>query len=431
MVFDSQRKVTRRSFLARNASLLSVSAAAGSGLLSIPAFAADSDEWMTAEAAEGQAGPLNFKTWSGYDAGNVTNPFAEQWGVPVDISLFTDNPEAFNEIKGGKKDFYDLASFDMAWVPRLAEAGLIRKLDLETWKPLAWDHYIDVFRLENYKFAQLNNQMQFDANGDLYGLPQRFGVVAAYANTDRVSEDVWSASYDWVWNPGKDYNIGLLDRMFWTIQLIMMWCNIDPYKVHTDEEIGTVREETIKLFQNAKALFSNAPQVNQALLHEEIDVCFEGDNFINGPLRQDGHLQFQTIVPARANPAYPAFPEGYNNGGGTTWVETMVVVDNEDLHPAAYDYLAYMQKPEVAYELSWPDKGPAVLVPHKAAWDKWDAEQREILEADYMQSLIERSRWYEGVPDLDKFNDIWEEAKQHIGEKHAEARVFPTGGSVA
>lgn len=425
MVFDSKTKLSRRSFLARNASLLGLSATAGAGLLSIPGTAAGSDEWLTPEPEEAQAGALNFKTWSGYDAGNVTGPFTEKWDVPVDISLFTDNPEAFNEIKGGKRDFYDLASFDMAWVPRLAQAGLIRKLDLDTWKPLAWDHYIDQFRLENYKFAQLNDNMQFDADGDLYGLPQRFGVVAAYANTERVPEDVWSASYDWVWNPGKDYNIGLLDRMFWTIQLIMFWCNIDPYKEHTEEELGIVREETIKLFQNAKAMFSNAPQVNQALLHEEIDVCFEGDNFINGPLRQDGHLKFRTIVPARANPDYPEFPEAPNNAGGTTWVETMVVVDNPDLHPAAYDFLVYMQKPDTAYELSWPDKGPAVLVPHKAAWDKWDADQREILEADYMQSMIDHSRWYEGVPDLDKFNAIWEEAKQHIGEKHAEATIFP------
>lgn len=425
MLFDPTKKLSRRSFLAGNASLLGLSAAAGSGLFSAAAAAAKSDEWMTPEPEEAAAGALNFKTWSGYDAGNVTGPFTKKWHVPVDISLFTDNPEAFNEIKGGKSEFYDLASFDMAWVPRLAKAGLIRKLDLDTWKPLAWDNYIDQFRLENYKFAQLNADMQFDANGDLYGLPQRFGVVSAYANTDRVPEDVWSESYDWVWNPGKDYNIGLLDRMFWTIQLIMFWCNINPYKEHTEEELGIVREETIKLFQNAKALFSNAPQVNQALLHEEVDVCFEGDNFINGPLRQDGHLQFQTIVPARANAKYPSFPEAHNNSGGTTWVETMVVIDNSDLHPAAYDYLVYMQTPATAYELSWPDKGPAVLVPHKEAWDRWDDNQREILEADYMQALIDRSRWYEGVPDLDKFNSIWEEAKQHIGEKHAEAKIFP------
>lgn len=417
MVFDARKQISRRGFLAG-------AGATASGVAALPAMAG-SQEWMTAEPEEAEAGALHFKTWSGYDAGNVTGPFTDKWDVPVNISLFTSNPAAFNEIRGGKRKFYDLASFDMAWVPKLAKEGLIRKLDIETWKPLAWDHYIDQFRLENYKFAQLNDRWQFDANGDLYGLPQRFGVVGAYVNTERVPEDVWGESYDWVWNPGKEYNIGLLDRMFWTIQLIMYWCNIDPFTEHTEEEIGIVREETIKLFQHAKALFSNAPQINQALLHEEIDVCFEGDNFINGPLRQDGHLQFQTVAPKRANPKYPVFPEGYNNAGGTTWVETMVVIDNPDLHPATYDYLAYMQKPKTAYELSWPDKGPAVLVPHTYAWDRWTEDQRVILEADYMQSMIERSRWYEGVPDLDKFNSVWEEAKQHIGEKHTEATTFP------
>jgi len=424
--FKNER-VSRRDFFKRAGRVGATLGAASSGLVGTRLFAQEM-EWNIPDEAEAAAGPLHFKTWSGYNAGNVTGPFEKQWEVPVKISLFTSNPEAYNEIKGGKYKFYDLAAFDMAWVPRLAKEGLIRKLDLDAWKALAWDHYIDQFQLGTYKFAQLNEDWQFDAEGDLYGLPQRFGVVSAYANTARVSEDVWGESYDWIWNPGRDYNIGLLDRMFWTIQLIMYWSNIDPFKPHSDDELETVREETIKLFQNAKALYSNAPQVNTALLHQEIDVCFEGDNFINGPLRQAGYLDFQTIAPKRANPKYAPYPENPNNAGGTTWVETTMVIDNPELHPAAYDYMAYMQKPRTAYELSWPDKGPAVLVPHKYAWDHWDRTQREVLEADTMQTFIERSRWYEGIPDLDKFNAIWEEAKQHIGEKHKEARLHSLGG---
>lgn len=422
-----ETKLSRRGFLLGAGKLSASLAAASTGLASLPTFAGPRDpkEWFTAESAESEAGALHFKAWSGYDASNVTDPFHDKWGIPINISLFTSNPAAFNEIKGGMYEFYDLASFDMAWVPKLAEAGLISKLDLETWKPLAWEHYIEQFQLENYKFAQLNNNLQFDSSGDLYGLPQRFGVVAAYANTNRVPMDVWSESYDWIWNPGREYNIGLLDRMFWSIQLVMYWCNIDPFKMHTEEELGRVREATIELFQNARALFSNATQVNQALLHEEVDVCFEGDNFINGPLRQAGHLQFQTVTPKRANPKYPVYPKAPNNAGGSTWVETMVVIDNPALHPASYDYLAYMQKPETAYALSWPSQGPAVLVPHKYAWERWTEKQRQILEAEYMDVFINRSRWYEGIPDLEKFNPIWEEAKLHIGEKHVEARRFP------
>jgi spermidine/putrescine transport system substrate-binding protein len=389
-------------------------------------------EWFTVEPKESDAGALHYKSWAGYNSQNVKGPFEKEYGVPVTVSLFTDNPSAFNEIKGGKYKFYDLASFDMAWVPRLAENDFIEKLDLETWKPLAWDHYIPQFALGEYEYAQLNDQWQFDANGDLYGLPQRFGIVAAYANTNRVPRDVWGESFDWIWNPGTEYNIGLLDRMFWTIQLVMYWCNIDPFAPHTDADLEKVREETIKLFENAKALYSDMPMINTALLHEEVDVCFEGDNFVNGPLRQMGRTEFQTIVPKRANPNYPEYPEAPNNAGGSNWVETSMIIKNPDLHPAAYDFLRYMQEPETNYELSWPDKGSACLVPHKYAWDKWNKEQRIVLEADYMQNLMTRCRWYAGVPDLEKFNPIWEEAKMHIGKKHKEARRWKwTGAALA
>lgn len=420
--------LSRRNFL-RGAGRFGTGLALGAAAAPLSMAAAqDPAEWLKPDKNEAAAGTLHFLAWSGYDASNVTGPFTKKWHVPIDVSTITSDPAAFNQLKGGKNAFYDLTSFDMAWVPKLAKAGLVKKLELDNWRGLAWEHYIDQFQLGNYKFAQLDSQWQFDANGELYGLPQRFGVVAAYANTKRVPKDVWGASYDWVWNPGKDFNIGLLDRMFWTIQLIMYWANINPFKEHSDDEIQTVREETIKLFQHAKALYSHAPEVNTALLHEEIDVCFEGDNFINGPLRQAGYLQFQTVTPERANSKYPKYPDDPNNAGGTTWVEEEMVINNPNLHPAAYDYLAYMQEPETSFQLSWPDKGPAVLVPHKYAWDHWNKHQREVLEADYMQKLMDRCRWYEGIPDLDKFNDIWEEAKQHIGEKHQEARRYVKAG---
>lgn len=424
---ERRKSMSRRDFLGTTGRVGAAAAAATAGLVPLSA-AAYPKEWLRPDKAEAAAGTLHFLAWSGYDAGNVTDPFTKKWHVPIDVDTITSDPAAFNQLKGGKSAFYDLTSFDMAWVPKLAKAGLVKKLDLDNWRPLAWDHYIEQFQLENYKFAQLDENWQFDTNGTLYGLPQRFGVVAAYANTKRVPEDVWSESYDWVWNPGKEYNIGLLDRMFWTIQLVMYWCNIDPFKEHTDEEVGTVREATIDLFQNAKALFSHAPEVNTALLHEEIDVCFEGDNFINGTLRKAGYLQFQTITPKRANSKYPEYTSAPNNAGGTTWVEEEMVIDNPHLHPAAYDYLAYMQSPQTALELSWPDKGPPVLVPHKYAWEKWSQHQRDVLEADYMQKLMDRCRWYAGIPDLEKFDPIWEEAKGHIGEKHKEASRFVQSG---
>jgi len=124
----------------------------------------------------------------------------------------------------------------MAWLPDLAEAGLIRPLNYEEWKPYTFDKYTEMFTKEGgYKFAFLNeDDYSFDMDGTMYGVPQRYGWASFVVNKDNVAESDYS-SYDAAWS--GDYNVGIYDLMFWGMQIIMLREGIDPYKEHTDEEI--------------------------------------------------------------------------------------------------------------------------------------------------------------------------------------------------
>ncbi|WP_338728252.1 PotD/PotF family extracellular solute-binding protein [Haladaptatus sp. DJG-WS-42] len=336
-------------------------------------------------------------TWTGYDAENVQGPFRQKFNAETKIDLFTSNPKAFNRLKSGEWQQFHQATFDMAWIPRLAEADLIRPMDYESWKPYTFDQYIDLFKRENgYKYAFLNeDDYTFDTEGKLYGLPQRFGWASFAVNTDTVAENDYK-SYDAAWS--GDYNVGVYDLMFWGIQIIMLREGIDPFKEHTEEEVEQVRQATFDLFDNATTLLPDFASMNQALKAGEIDIGFISGNWINGTLRRDGNYEFEAVVP---------------DEGSVIWVETTAFVKGEQ--PDISDnYMAYMMNGENALKLSWPSSGGTNVVPHKTAWENYNDEQRKVLRVDDVPDIIDRSVFYEGIPDLDKFEPIWREAKTRI-----------------
>jgi spermidine/putrescine transport system substrate-binding protein len=340
---------------------------------------------------------VNHLTWTGYDASNVQDPFRNNFDCDTQLDLFTSNPKAFNRLNSGEWEQFHQATFDMAWLPDLAEAGLIRPLNYEEWKPYTFDKYTEMFTKEGrYKFAFLNeDDYSFDMDGAMYGVPQRYGWASFVVNKDNVAESDYS-SYDAAWS--GDYNVGIYDLMFWGMQIIMLREGIDPYKEHTDEEIEQVRQATFELFDNAKTLLPDFASMNQAMKSGEIDIGFISGSWINGTLRRGGGLNFEAHVPEE---------------GGVIWVETTCMLKGD--HPSVSDnYLAYMQQGETAKNLMWPTSGGTNVVPHQTAIDELNDRQREVLRVDDIPDIVDRCVFYTGIPDLDKFEPIWREAKTRV-----------------
>lgn len=337
-------------------------------------------------------------TWTGYDAENVQGPFRKKFTCETQLDLFTSNPKAFNRLKSGEWKQFHQATFDMAWLPRLAEADLIRPISYEGWEPYTFDGYIDLFKRKNgYKYAFLNEDegYAFDTEGQLYGFPQRFGWASFAVNTNTVDQADYK-SYDAAWS--DKYDVGIYDLMFWGIQVIMVREGIDPFKKHSDEEVEQVKQATFDLFDNAKTLLPDFASMNQALKSGSIDIGFISGNWINGTLRRDGATHIVAKVPEE---------------GGIIWVETTTFVKGNQ--PTISDnYAAYMQRGKNAYKLSWPTTGGTNVVPHQEAWEKYSERQRKVLRVDDIKDIIDRSVFYQGIPDLEKFGPIWRQAKQRI-----------------
>jgi spermidine/putrescine transport system substrate-binding protein len=364
----------------------------------------DADLLSPASAEKENEQSLTHLTWTGYAAENVQQPFRNSFNASTNIELFSALPKAFRRLKAGEWKQYDHTTFDMAWLKQLREAEIIRPIDYESWKPYIWDPLVDAFSIENgYKYGSLNEDNEFDVDGQVFGVPQRWGWNTLNVNADTVDESHWN-TYDVAWM-SDNYDIGVNDyQWFYTMQTIMLREGIEPYKEHTEDEIEQVRQATFDLFDGATTLLSDYASINQALVNNEIDVFFQGSGFLTYGSRSEGATNIISPVPTDKK-------NGLNQC--IIWVESTSLVRGS--HASVSDnYLAYMMNGESAYELSWPKTGAPNVVPHQTAWERYSEEQSNILMLDRARKALDNAKFYEGVPDLQKFEPIWREAKTRI-----------------
>lgn len=364
---------------------------------------ADADLLEPAAMEQESSETVTHLTWTGYDAENVQGPFRDQFNADTNIEIFSALPEAFRRLQAGEWTEYDHVTFDMAWLKQLAEAEIIRPIDYESWKPYVFDPLLDTFKIEEgFKYASLNEDFEFDADGKVYGIPQRWGWNTINVNRETVDEEDYQ-SYDIGWMSDK-YDIGVNDYQFnYSLQTIMIREGIEPYKEHTEEEVEQVRQATEELFDGAKTILSDYSSINQALVNNEIDVLMQGSGFLVYESRRAGNMDIIAPIPTEA-------PNDVNTA--IIWIESTSLVKGS--HPSVSDnYLAYMMNGDNAYELSFPDTGAPNIVPHSTAWEQYTGDQEQILMADRAEKALDNAQFYEGIPDLEKFEPIWRKARQN------------------
>lgn len=349
---------------------------------------------------------INHFVFSAYEADNVQQPFRENFNAETNLELFTSMPKILNRLRAGEwKDFHQ-ATLDMGFMPKFAEEGFIRPLDFESWKPYTFDKYLDFMKPENYEFAFLDEETwEFSKDGQLYGIPQRWGVVSMVVNTEEVDKEDWD-KYDCAWM-GDKYDVGINDAQWaWTVKNVMLRLGIDPWKKHSDEEKQQVQDELNELFKNAKTLLPGWGPALQAMKSGEIDVLFYAFNALASSLRRDTgeYDKFKAPVPPN---------EINGQKQGMLWVESTYMIKGP--HPRVSDnYVAYLQNPEAASELMWPDAGIIGAVPQKEAVENLTEEQKKVMDQEYWSTMRKNSQFFRGTPDIEEFGEIYRRAKTQL-----------------
>jgi spermidine/putrescine transport system substrate-binding protein len=374
--------LSRRQFVGRTMALTGLAAA---GPLS-PAFAARNDQ-------------LNVLCWEGYNSDQVLGPFRKaNPGASVRAESGTSDPDMINKLRAGETSVWDLINVNQPWArDQLYPEGLI--------KPLNKDRFMPHIEKMLPEFAA-PYPLAFADDGNLIGMPQRYGPFSFVVNTDVISRDM---AEDQGWNlfldPAMKGRYGVLTYDNWNVIHMCLTAGLNPFAPVEGADQEKFRETATAIFGGAKLLTDDLVAMNTALINGEIDAYFTGGTYTASPARYDGATNVRGITP-RSGPV--------DGKGGCTWIELTSAVNNPDPSSLAEDFLEFVQEPEIAKAVAFTEGtyNPVSQMGNPEVMALFDEEELDAIQMDSLAEEMERSLDYDVVTSYDALIEIYTQARR-------------------
>lgn len=342
---------------------------------------------------------LNILCWEGYNSDDVLNPFRERNpGATVRAESGTSDPEMINRLRAGGLASWDLINVNQAWARgELYSDKLI--------KPLNKERFLPYFEKMTPEFS-VPYPLSFAENGDLVGLPQRYGSFCFVVNTDKISQDT---AEDQGWNlfldPAMKGRYGLLTYDNWNVMHLCMTAGLNPFLPVEGDDLEKFTTISKQIMGNAKLMTDDLVAMNTALINGEIDCYFTGGVFSCSGARYDGQTNVRGITP-RSGPV--------DGKGGIVWVEITSAVNNPDPSSLAEDFLEYVQEPEIAVLVAsgGGTLNPITQMGNPEVMALFDEDQLDAMQVDTLEADLARCMEFDEVPSYDQLLAIYVEARR-------------------
>lgn len=337
---------------------------------------------------------VNVLTWEGYGEESIVREFEQKHNATVNIKLVSSDPEAFNMLKSGGVDQFDILTVNNTWAQRNAQAGTIEPLTPDDFPSMK--NFLEEFQ---WPFKPFEHQ------DEMYALPTQWGWDTLTINEKKVPMEHVS-SYDVLWSggPNEQYKnkIGIMDWPTWNIPKIALTLGYPPFE-QTEKQLNEIKQKLIQMFSNMKAVYTGTSAIRQAFLQNDIVIAPVG-NYAMSQLRAQGNDWVNVVIP---------------EAGGMGWTGGACMVKNPNNRELAIEYMKKVVTPKGQFALTWKPaaKSPPV---NTASFDLFNEKQQDALMFDKRGfdaagAILEKTTPYEFSPITQKWTDIWTEAKARAG----------------
>jgi spermidine/putrescine transport system substrate-binding protein len=342
---------------------------------------------------------MNILCWEGYNSDEVLGPFrSAHAGASVRAESGTSDPDMINKLRAGEVNVWDLINLNQAWArDQLYPEGLI--------KPLDKDRFMPYFEKMLPEFAA-PYPLAFADDGNLIGMPQRFGPFSFVVNTDKVSR---ATAEDQGWNifldPAMKGRYGILTYDNWNVMHMCLTGGLNPFKEVAGDDLGVFKTTAEQIFGGAKLLTDDLVAMNTALINGEIDAYFTGGTYTASPARFDGATNIRGITP-NSGPV--------DGKGGVVWIELTSAVNNPNPSSLAEDFLEYVQGPEISKSVAFAEGtyNPVCQMANADVMGKFSADELDAIQWDSLDEEMSRSLEYQVIPSYDQLIEIYSAAKR-------------------
>ena len=285
--------------------LFTASAIAGVSMLALSGCSAS-----TTDAASSDS--LNIYAWAGEIPDSVIAAFEEETGISVTVDTFDSNETMISKLAAGNSG-YDIVEPSQYAVELMVERNLLATIDkskLEGFENLA-PKFVDP---------------SFDPD-NAHSIPWAWGTTGILYNEACTGAEVtgWSD----MWNPDYAGKIYMLDNM---LSAYIAGLQVNGLSATTTDE-ADIETATNSLLEQ-KELLAGYNSSNYADLVSTGDACIAES--------YSGTTAAQAV---EANPdVHYIIPEE----GGTLWTDSFSIVEGTDSEDAAYQWLNFTLRPEVA-----------------------------------------------------------------------------------
>ena len=342
---------------------------------------------MSSRSAQAAAAQMTYMCWEGYNDPRIIDPFKAANDVDISFDLIVDSPGGFAKLQAGASREVDLVSSDLPWITRLGPSGLAMEL-----QP---DDYADIYATFYDQFKPPFDPLLSD--GKTIGVATRWGWVGPCINTDVTKPEVWT-SYDPVFDAANKDKICVMDWGDWPILPMALHAGIDPYTELDQAALDEVRAVLRAMFKNTRTLVGDLTQAQKGLLDGSLLGCIGGGSYLTSAMRKQGHKNIMAVVPEPKN--------GLKQG--IIWVEATAILKETDQPELAQKLLKHVVSKDSAYILSLLDS-TCNVVSNKAVEGLYTAEEKDILQTDYMWQAWDNSQMHRIAPNIDEMLGIWQE----------------------
>jgi spermidine/putrescine-binding protein len=316
---------------------------------------------------------LTVLDWAGYEEPSLRPEFTDRHGDPA-YSFFAEEEEALQKLlQGFQADLAHPCSYSL---PRWQAAGVVRPID--TSRIPRWNSIIP--QLLEFEGVQHDGQFWF--------MPYDWGFSTIGYRTDMVEEA--NPSYEMAIDPRYEGRFGMnvqLDASLPVAGQILGFQNIfDP----TEEEMEQLPDMFRKLVQNAKFLWSDQTEIENAIANKEVVGGYLWSSSIK-------NLRDQGVPIGIIEPVF-------------NWACGFVLPEGSDGHEdVAYEYLNALLDPEGGKELvNW---GYGHSVP--ASFGIADQAVVESLGFGDIEEFFRRGKNFDPVPHekRERIIAMWEQAR--------------------
>ncbi len=342
---------------------------------------------------------MNILCWEGYNSDEVLGPFREaNSGATVRAESGTSDPDMINKLRAGEVNVWDLINVNQPWArAQLYPEDLIKPLNKERFMPY-FDKMSPGFS-DPYPLA-------FADDGELIGMPQRYGPFCFVVNTDKISREMAEdQGYKLFLDSAMKDRYGVLTYDNWNIMHMCLTGDQNPFEPIDEAGQEVFKQTAEAIFGGAKLLTDDLVAMNTALINGEIDAYFTGGTYTASPARFDGATNIRGITP-KSGPV--------DGKGGVVWIELTSAVNNPDPSSLAEDFLEFVQDGDISKAVAFAEGtyNPVSQMGDPAVFEKFDSDELDAIQWDSLEEEMARSLDYQVVSSYDTLNEIYNAAKR-------------------